>query len=82
MDAIATFAAQQTAFNTELASDLTDLSTKIGALNDKITALQNSAGVVSPEDQALIDKLQTAGAALVTQADVLAGKVPPTPPTA
>lgn len=82
MSAIADFAAKQAAFNTELTSDLSDISTAIGALNDKITALQNSAGTVTPEDQALIDQMQTDGAALVTKADALAGKAPPTPPAA
>lgn len=82
MSAISDFAAKQTAFNTELASDLTDLGTKIDALNAQIATLQNSPGTISPEDQATLDSLQAAGQALATQADTLAGKTPPAPPAA
>ncbi len=80
MSAISDFAAKQKAFNDEVGSDLDAIQAAIQALNDKITALQNSAGTVTPEDQALIDQLQTDGAALAAKADALAGKTPPNPP--
>lgn len=83
MSAISDYSAKQTAFNAELKSDLSALSDKMDALNALITTLQNSAGTVTPEDQATIDQLQAAGQDLVTQADALAGKTPPVvPPTA
>jgi len=65
MSAISDFAAKQTAFNTELASDLTSIKASIDALNAQIQALQNSSGSVTAEDQALIDDLAGKGAALV-----------------
>ena len=82
MSAISIFAAKQAAYNTEISSDLDAIQAAIGILNDKITALQDSAGQVTPEDQALIDQLQTAGQDLATKADALAGKTPPVVPSA
>lgn len=83
MTAISDFAAKQTAFNTEIASDLATLKTNIDNLNAQIAALQNSSGTVTPSDQALIDGLVTSGQALSDQADALAGKTAaaPMPPT-
>ena len=77
MSAISDFAAKQKAFNTEVSDDLDAITIAIGALNDKITALQDSAGTVTPEDQALIDQLQADGNTLTAKADALAGKTPP-----
>lgn len=82
MSKLTDFLDAQTAFNTELTSDLTAIAASIADLNAKITDLQNSAGTLSPEDQARIDAIQAAGTALVGQADALAGKTPPAPPAA
>lgn len=68
---IQTFAAAQSAFNTKLAADLDSLQADVSALNDKITALQNSQGTLSAEDQKALDDLQTAGQALQDKADAL-----------
>jgi len=97
MSAISDFAAKQTAFN-KRQSDAVDaavasvggLSTDIQALTDKITELQNSAGQVTPEDQALINDLETAGDAVAAKVETLSNAlsaldalnppvVPPTP---
>ena len=82
MTGISDFAAAQTAFNTELASDLQSISDQLAALNAQIATLQNSPGPITPADQATLDSLQAAGLALETKADALAGKTAPTPPAA
>lgn len=78
MSKITEFAAAQKAFNeaTAAATDSLVASAEaqatatagiagdIDALNAKILELQNSQGGVTPEDQALLDDLQTQGAAL------------------
>jgi len=43
---------------------LANLKADIQALNDKITALQNSPGALSPADQASLDEVQAAAKAL------------------
>lgn len=80
MSAISDFAAQQTAFNTEVSADLDAIQQAIVALNAQIATLQNSLGTISPEDQATLDALQASGLTLQSKADALAGKTPPTPP--
>lgn len=79
MSKISDFAAQQKSFNDAVSAavdsmqaSLTGISGDITTLNDKITALQNSAGGVTPEDQALIDDLQAQGAVLSNKATALA----------
>lgn len=82
MSVIKDFAEKQNAFNAQLSADIdsvvssvTGITTDIQSLNDKITALQNSSGTVTPEDQALIDQLVTDGTALQTKADAAAAAV-------
>ncbi len=80
-EAFNTYATDQAAFNASQKADLDAISTKIDGLNTLITQLQTSAGTVTPEDQATIDKLEAAGKDLVASADALAGKAPPAPVT-
>ena len=80
MSAISDFVAKVTAFNQDVSDDLDALQAAIGNLNDTITALNNSAGTVTPADQALIDQAVAQGTALAAKADALAGKTPPAPP--
>jgi len=96
MSAISDFAAKQKAFNERQAASIDKalasvdgLTTDVKALNDKITELQTSVGGVTPEDQALIDSLETQGSALADKLDGVAtalatldAQTPPTPPTA
>lgn len=79
MSAISDFAAKQKDFNTRQAAavdgavaSLTGLTGDIAELNRKIEELQNSQGGVTPEDQALIDDLQTQGEAVAAKAEALA----------
>lgn len=81
MTAISDFAAKQAAFNTEIATDLTNITASIATLNATIATLQNSQGTLSAADQATLDDLQAQGTALAAQADTTAGKTPPTPPS-
>lgn len=97
MSAISTFAANQKVFNDRQAAaidaavtSITGLTGDVAELNRKIEELQNSQGGVTPEDQVLIDDLQTQGEALAAKAEALAAAlalldaqnppvVPPTP---
>ena len=97
MSAISEFTAKQKSFNDRqgaaidnAVASVTGLSEDIQALNDKITELQNSAGGVTPEDQALIDALETQGDAVASRVEGVASAlaaldaqtppvVPPTP---
>lgn len=48
------------------------LRTDVKNLNDRIEALQTSAGQVTPEDQTLIDQLEATGDAISTKLDSVA----------
>jgi len=80
--AIADFAAKQTAFNDQLEAALTGLEGDINSLNDTIKKLQDSAGTVTPEDQALIDALVTKGQDLSARFKALDDLTPPSTPSA
>lgn len=80
MSVIADFAAKQKTWNAEIKDDLTAISANLATLQTTISQLQDSAGKVTPEDQAIIDDLQAQAADLGAQADVVAGKTPPAPP--
>lgn len=96
MSAISDFAAKQNAFNDRqgkaidaAVQSIAGLSGDLQTLNAKITELQNSSGSVTPEDQALIDQLQTAGEATAAKVEALSTALsgldaltPPAPPTA
>lgn len=71
MSAISDFTAKQKAFNDQLstgidslAGSLSGLTGDIAELNRRIAELQSSGGTITPEDQGLLDGLQTQGAAL------------------
>lgn len=79
MSAISEFAAKQRAFNDRqgvaidaAVASVAGLSGDIQALNDKITELQDSVGTVSPEDQGLIDELETQGEAVASKVEAVA----------
>lgn len=71
MSQISTFAATvQTAFD-KVSADLDTIQTGITNLDTLITQLQNSPGSITPQDQALLDQIQAASAALATKADAV-----------
>jgi hypothetical protein len=57
-----------TDFAAKVNANFASMKTGIQALDDKITALQNSPGVLSVTDQAALDAIQADSAALATAA--------------
>jgi hypothetical protein len=82
MSAISDFAAKQTAFNDRVDVAITDLQGDVQTLNDTIAQLQSSPGAITPEDQALLDGLQTRAESITTKLEALDALTPPKPPTA
>lgn len=96
MSAISDFAVKQTAFNQRqgaavdaAVASVAGLVEDVKTLNDKIAELQNSVGGVTPEDQALINDLETQGDAMATKTEALSAalatldaQTPPRPPVA
>lgn len=80
MSAIQQFADKQNAFNRSMGEAITGISGDIQGLNDKITALQNSTGAITPEDQAILDGLEATGKALVDKLSALDALTPPVIP--
>ncbi len=56
------------------------LQDDVKTLNDKITELQNSAGAITPEDQALLDAITVKAGAIADKLDALDDLTPPAPP--
>lgn len=81
MSAISDFAAKQKAHNDRQDASVLDLQGDIKTLNDKIDALQTSAGQITPEDQALLDEIDARGEAISEKLEALAAVTPPTPPS-
>lgn len=75
------YVSKNTAYLATVSADIDDMASKAKALQDKLTAIDNSpAGPWSAEDQqSLTDALDLAKA-LVAKADTADGKVQPTPP--
>lgn len=80
MSVISEFAAKQNAHNDKIDVALEGLAQDVADLNAKIEALQNSAGQISPEDQALLDALETRGDAIEKKVVALNALTPPMPP--
>lgn len=81
MSKISDFATAQNAFNDQIDAAVTGLQGDIQALNDKITELQNSPGGITPEDQALLDTLQTRAEGIAAKLAALDALNPPSVPT-
>lgn len=80
MSVITQWAEQEQADLTAISGTLDTITTGIKSLDDKITALQNSPGTLTPEDQAALDGIQSASKALVTKAAAISTDAPPTTP--
>ncbi len=79
MSAISDYVSKQEAHNASVDASLdaintnvTDIVSDIGTLNDLITQLQNSSGQISADDQALLDQAEAQGQALQDKATALA----------
>ena len=82
MSAISDFAAAQKAFQDRMDTAVTDLQGDVKNLGDQITALQNSQGGITPEDQALLDGIQTRASTIADKLDALDSLTPPVVPPA
>ena len=80
MSKISEFAVKQQEYNDKMDLAVEGLKGDIQSLNDEILKLQNSAGEITPEDQASLDALQGKGQELsdkLTELDNLTQPVPP-----
>lgn len=77
---IADFAAKQDAHNAAIDTAIAGLSTDIQTLNAEIKTLQTSAGAITPEDQATLDRLDAAGQSAADKLTALDALTPPPVP--
>ncbi len=82
MSAISDFSTKVNAAFDTLGTAVDGLTTDVQTLNDTIKKLQDSAGTVTPEDQALLDEIQTRAQGVADKAKALDDltAAPPTPP--
>lgn len=82
MSVISEFAAKMSAFNDRQDAAITGVSNDVQALKDTIAQLQSTQGQVTPEDQALIDQIQSRADGIAAKLEALDALTPPTPPVA
>lgn len=82
MTKISEFADQMKAFSDRQEKAVSDLQDDVKFLTDKIAELQNSAGQITPEDQASLDALQARASAISDKLDALDALTPPVVPPA
>ncbi len=80
MSAISDFAAKLTAFQDRQDAAIADLQGDVDNLTKQIAALQATQGAITPEDQALLDGIQSRASAVSDKLDALDSLTPPTPP--
>lgn len=80
MSVISEFAAKMSAFNDRQDAAITGVSNDVQALKDTIAQLQSTQGQVTPEDQALIDQIQSRADGIAAKLEALDALTPPTPP--
>lgn len=78
MSAIKDFSDRVSAFQKQQATAVDGLVSDVKALSDKITALQNSQGQITPEDQALLDEIETGAKGIAEKLTALDDQTPPT----
>lgn len=78
--AISDFAAKQDAHNAAIDTAIAGLSGDIDTLNAEIKTLQTSAGAITPEDQATLDRLDAAGQSAADKLAALDALTPPPVP--
>lgn len=82
MSAISEFAVKMSAFSDRQDKAVSDLQGDVDFLTKKIEELQNSAGQITPEDQASLDAIQSRAETISTKLEALDNLTPPVPPTA
>jgi len=80
MSAISDFAAKQAAFQDRIDNAVTGLTADVAELNDEILKLQTTTGAITPEDQALLDGIQSRTSAIAEKLDALDALTPPAVP--
>lgn len=80
MSAISDFKAKMDAHNAKIDAAVSGLQGDVQTLNDKITQLQNSAGQITPEDQATLDEIEVQAGVIADKLDALDQLTPPAPP--
>lgn len=80
MSTLCDFITAQTAFQARQDTAIDGLVGDVKSLNDKITALQASAGSLSAEDQAALDAISVHSAAIADKLDALDSQTPPVAP--
>src|SRR5689334_11100133 len=82
MSKISEFADRQNAFNTRLETAIDGLTADVQNLKALVEQLQNSAGEITPEDQATLDQLEARVRTAVEKAEALDALTEntPTPP--
>lgn len=79
---IAEFAAKVQAFQDTQDTAIAGITADVQGLNDKIAALQASAGQITPEDQATLNAIQAHGQAISDKLTALDAQTPPAAPAA
>jgi hypothetical protein len=77
---IQAFADKVKAFNDRQDAAIDDVQGDVTELKREIKELQDNPGTLSPEDQALLDSIQTRGEGISTKLEALAAQTPPPPP--
>lgn len=80
MSTISEFAAKQNEYNNKIGVAIDGLVGDVNGLKDLIKKLQDSAGKVTPEDQALLDNLDARTKDVADKLSALDDLTPPVPP--
>lgn len=80
MSKISDYATKQTAFNDRQDAAVTGLIADVKGLKDQITKLQNTAGEITLEDQALLDNIEARAGTITNKLEALDAETAPTPP--
>lgn len=82
MSAISEFATKQNAHNDKIDTAVSGLQGDVQTLTDTIKKLQESAGQITPEDQALLDAIDARAQGISDKLEALDALTPPATPTA
>lgn len=81
MSKISEFSTRFKAFQERQDKAVDGLVADVGGLKKKIEELQNTAGEITPEDQALLDEIEAKAGAVADALDALDAETAPVPPT-